>query len=269
MSYLKNFYYFNKVIYQQRYIIRKLVARDFQKKYLSTYLGMVWAFINPLVYILTIWFVVSIGLRSGEGLGYAFLPWLVSAMIPWFFIRDGLSNAAGSLVDYSFLIKKMYFRVGIIPLIKLFTVLIIHLFMLVVLIIIVVLYGFYPTIYWIQIPYYLLCALVLLIGMGWLTSALMVFVRDIKQSIEVFNTLFFWLTPIIWPHEGLTGPKRLLVDLNPFFYITNGYRETFIHGKWFFEQVNLTIYFWCVAIFFFVVGAIVFQKLKPHYADVL
>jgi len=48
------------------------VARDFQKKYLSTYLGMVWAFINPLVYILTIWFVVSIGLRSGEGLGYAF-----------------------------------------------------------------------------------------------------------------------------------------------------------------------------------------------------
>jgi lipopolysaccharide transport system permease protein/teichoic acid transport system permease protein len=245
------------------------VVRDFKKKYLSTYLGMVWAFLNPLAYILTIWFVISIGLRSGDRAGYALLPWLVSAMIPWFFIRDALSNASGSLVEYSFLIKKMYFRVGIIPLIKLFTVLIIHLFLLLVLAIIAVSYGYSPSIYWLQIPYYLLCALVLMVGLSWLSSALMVFVRDIKQTIEVFTTLFFWITPIIWPHEGLLGKKRLIVDLNPFFYITNGYRETFIQGKWFFEQVNLTIYFWFIAILFFIIGAIVFQKLKPHFADVL
>lgn len=116
--------------------------------------------------------------------------------------------------------------------------------------------------------YYLLCALVLLIGMGWLTSALMVFVRDIKQTIEVFNTLFFWLTPIIWPHEGLTDQSGCwLISIR------------FLHYQW----LSRDLYTWQMVFrtgqphylllvrchFLFVVGAIVFQKLKPHYADVL
>jgi len=266
---LKSFFYFQKVIWQQRYIIKKLVARDFQKKYLGSYLGLLWAFLHPLAFILAIWFVVSIGLRGGERDGVAFLPWFVAAMIPWFFLRDAWNNAAGSLVEYAFLIKKMYFRVGIIPMIKISTVLIIHAFLMILLIIILMLYGFFPGIYWLQIPYYLLCSLILVVGLGWLTSALMVFIRDVKQTVTVITTLLFWLSAIIWPHERLEGSMRYLVDLNPFFYITNGYRETFIYGKWFFEQPVLMLYFWVVAIFFFITGAFVFQKLKPHFADVL
>ncbi len=266
---IKSFLAFLQVIYQQRYIIRKLVARDFKKKYLGSYLGLVWAFLQPAAFILAIWFVVSIGLRGGEREGIAFLPWFVAAIIPWFFLRDAWTGSSGSLMEYSFLIKKMYFRVGIIPLIKIATVLIIHFFLMLVLILIVILYGFYPSIYWLQIPYYLLCSMVFIIGLGWFTSALMVFVRDVKHIISVFTSLLFWISAIFWPHERIEGNLRYLVDLNPFFYITNGYRETFIHGKWFFEQMNLVLYFWFLAIFFFVVGAIVFQRLKPHFADVL
>jgi lipopolysaccharide transport system permease protein/teichoic acid transport system permease protein len=270
MSYIKNFYYFNKVLFQQRYIIQKLVARDFQKKYLASYLGLPWAFLQPFSIILVLWFVVSIGLRGGDlSDGTPFLPWFISGMIPWFFIKESLHNSSSSLIDYSFLIKKMYFRVGMIPLIRIMTALIIHLFLIVILLIFVVAYGFYPTIYWLQLPYYLLCSLILLVGLGWFTSALMVFVRDVKQTLDVLLTLLFWVTPIIWPYARLQGNMRLVADLNPFFYLTNGYRETLIHGKWFFENISLTLYFWFLAIFFFIMGAFIFQKLKPHFADVL
>lgn len=138
-----------------------------------------------------------------------------------------------------------------------------------VLILILIIYGFYPTIYWLQIPYYLLCSLVLVIGLGWLSSALTVFVKDIRYVIGVITTLLFWLSAIIWPHQGLEGRLRYLVDLNPVFYITNGFRETFIYGKWFYEEINLALFFWFVALFFFIIGAWIFQKLKPHFADVL
>ena len=270
MKHLTHFYYFIKVILQQRYIIQKLVVRDFQKKYLGSYLGLPWAFLQPLSIVLVLWFVVSIGLRGGDiGDGIPFLPWFISGMIPWFFIKDGINNSSNSLIDYSFLIKKMYFRVGVIPIIKIITDLIIHLFLLIVLLIFVVAFGFYPTIYWIQIPYLLISTLVLLIGVGWFASALLVFVRDIKQTLDVILTLSFWLTPIIWPHHRLEGNMRYLVDLNPFFYLTNGYREALVEGKWIFENINLTIYYWCVSIFFFLAGAFIFQKLKPHFADVL
>ena len=163
----------------------------------------------------------------------------------------------------------MYFRVGVIPLITIITALIIHLFLVLILMIIVVIYGYYPSIHWIQFLYYLIGTLVLLTGIGWLNSAIMVFVRDLQQTISIFITLFFWLTPIIWPHQRLTGKARLLVDLNPFFYITNGYRETFITHEWFFENVWLTLYFWVFVTFIFISGALVFHKLKPHFADVL
>ena len=245
------------------------MARDFKKKYLGSYLGLVWAFLEPAAFIAAIWFVVVIGIRGGEREGVAFLPWFVSAMIPWFFIRDAWNSSANSLVEYSFLIKKMYFRVGIIPLIKISTAFIIQVFLMILLISIVILHGFYPSIYWLQIPYYMLCSVLLVVGLGWLTSSLVVFIKDVKHTIGVVTMLFFWLSGIIWPHERLVGNMRYLVDLNPVFYITNGFRETFIHGKWFFEQPNLTLYFWFVAFFFFVVGALVFQRLKPHFADVL
>ena len=270
MALIKNFYYFIKVLFQQRYVIHKLVARDFQKKYLASYLGLPWAFIHPLSIILVLWFVIFVGLRGGDlGDDTPFFPWFIGGMIPWFFLKEGIQNSSSSLIDYSFLIKKMYFRVGMIPLVRIATALIIHCFLIVVLIIFLFFFEISPTIYWIQIPYYIFCSVVFLVGFGWFASSIMVFVRDVKQAIEVFLTLFFWITPIIWPYTRLVGNARYIADLNPIFYITNGYRETFIYGKWFFERTDIMLYFWLIALFFFIVGAYVFQKLKPHFADVL
>lgn len=270
MHRLRSFLYFLRTLIQQRYVIKKLVARDFQKKYLGSYLGLPWAFLQPSAYIITIWFVFSIGLRVGTIDGeIPFLPWLICGMVPWLFMSDSISSSTGSLLEYSFLIKQMDFRVGMIPLIKISNALIIHFFLVLFMIVLVVLNGFYPTIFWLQLPYYMLASVFFLIGLGWLTSSLIVFIRDVKQTVSVLLTLMFWLTPIIWSHTMLSGKARYLVNLNPIFYITNGYRETLITGQWFFDQPKLAIYFWFVAMFFFVFGAYVFQRLKPHFADVM
>ena len=270
MHKIKAFLYFLKMIYQQRYVIKKLVIRDFQKKYLATYLGLPWAFLQPAAFVLSLWFVFSIGLRGGNlAEGIPFLPWLIAGIIPWFFISESISNSSGSLLALSFLIKKMYFRVGVIPVISIITALITHLFMVVIIMVFVVAYGFPPSLYWLQLPYYLLGSIIFLIGFGWLISSLMVFIRDLKQTIAISLQLLFWLTPIFWPHATVTGNMRLIIDLNPFFYITNGYRETFLTQTWFFDNPNLMIYFWSVSITIFIAGAFVFQRLKPHFADVL
>jgi len=259
------------MIYQQRYVIKKLVIRDFQKKYLGSYLGLPWAFIQPAAIVLVLWLVITLGLRGGadDPHGPPFLPWFICGMIPWFFILESINNSSISLTSYSFLIKQMYFRVGAIPIITLATALIVHLALLFLLMIIVVLYGYTPTLHWIQLPYYLIGSLLLLTGLGWLSSALVVFIKDVQQIIGILLTLFFWITPIIWSHTILTGKSRLLADLNPFFYIINGYRETLLTHEWFFENIWLTLYFWFFVLFTFIFGAIVFQRLKPHFADVL
>ncbi len=270
MFYIKSLVAFLRNFYLKKYVIGQVVRRDFKNKYLGSYLGLPWAFIQPAITILVIWVAFTYGLKMGKTTdGFYFLPWLLCGMIPWFFISDTLTAATGSLVEYSYLIRNTSFNVNIIPLVKMFTALIIQVFFLAVIAIFMISYGYTPSIYWIQIIYYLFAAMVLLTGLGWLLAAINVFVRDVGQVVMAGLAILFWATPIIWSSSSLIGNWKYLAYLNPFFYITEGYRYTFLHKTWFFENIHGTIYFWAVTLFIFILGATVFKKLAPHFADTL
>ncbi|OFY47400.1 MAG: teichoic acid ABC transporter permease [Bacteroidetes bacterium GWF2_41_31] len=267
---IKRFLLFFVVLYQQKYIIGQLVKRDFQNKYLASYIGLPWAFIQPIMSILVIWFAMTYGLKVGKmETGLSFTVWFICGMIPWLFIGESITSSSNSLIEYSYLIKKTAFKVAIIPFIKIFTTLIIHLFFIVFLAVFAIAYGFYPNIYWIQIIYLLLATFILLTGIGWLTSSINVFVRDVGQVVNVAISILFWATPIMWPYTMLHGNMKYMALFNPFFYIIEGYRYAFLNKMWIFQNVEMTIYFWIFTLTIFFVGALVFKKLTPHFADVL
>ncbi|HBD94263.1 MAG TPA: teichoic acid ABC transporter permease [Spirochaetia bacterium] len=269
---IKDFFYFLLSIYETRYTIYQLTTKDLTKRYLGSFLGVVWAFIQPLVYILVMWFVFSFGFRSGQTVNeYPFILWLISAMIPWFFISEILVQGSRSILDYSYLIKKIVFRSSIIPVVKILTGLIIHLFFLVIIILFFFIHGYFPILKWIQVLYYLLCSLVFLLGFSWLTSSVTVFIKDVPQFVNVINQILFWFTPIFWPIEKVQSTTTLgiIIRLNPFLYIIQGYRESFLGTYWFWQHPLQTLYFWIITIFLFISGALIFRKLKPHFPDVL
>ena len=64
-------------IYKNRRLVAKLAKNDFKTRYAGSYLGIVWAFIQPVITILVYWFVFSVGFRSGTGdLGVPFVLYL-------------------------------------------------------------------------------------------------------------------------------------------------------------------------------------------------
>lgn len=257
-------------LFQQRHLIRELVRRDFQNKYLASYLGLPWAFIVPGMSIFVMWFALTYGLRVGptaDGLHYG--VWFICGIIPWLFISESISSSVGSLLEYGFLIRKTTFRVSIIPLIKILTAFTIHLVFVGILIVVCIVYDFKPGIHWLQIPYLMVATLILLLGIAWLVSALNVFTRDTGQVVYVLLPILTWLTPIMWPYSILQGNMRYMVLLNPFFYITEGYRSILLYNKSVFANAELTLFFWGVTLSFFVLGAWIFKKLSPHFADVI
>ena len=261
---------FVAALFQQRHIVRELVRRDFQNKYLASYLGLPWAFIVPGMSIFVMWFALTYGLRVGptaDGLHYG--VWFICGIIPWLFISEAISSSVGSLLEYGFLIRKTAFRVSIIPLIKILTAFIIHLVFVGILMGVCITYDFKPSLYWLQIPYLMAATLVLLLGITWLVSALNVFTRDAGQVVYVLLPILTWLTPIMWPYSILQGNMRFMVLLNPFFYITEGYRSILLYNRSVFASPELTLFFWGVTLGFFVTGAWVFKKLSPHFADVV
>ena len=270
MKHIKAFFLFIQSAIKHRFVIQQLVKRDFQNKYLASYIGLPWVFIQPAILIAVMWFAFSFGLKIQvmDG-GVPFVFWLICGMIPWMFLSDALNFTTHSLVEFSYLIKKTSFNMGIIPFIKIFTALIIHIAFLFLLMIISIGYGYYPTVYWFQIIYYLFASFILITGLGWLVSALTVFIRDIGQVVMAVISILFWATPIIWPFSKLGEDLEWIALFNPFFYLIEGYRYTFIDQVWFFESLEMNIYFWSFTSVIFIAGATVFRKLKGHFADVL
>jgi ABC-type polysaccharide/polyol phosphate export permease len=160
--------------------------------------------------------------------------------------------------------------VGMIPFIKILSGLLVHLILILFVIALLVLfYDINPTIYWLQIFYYQFVLLFLLSGISWFVSSVNVFIKDMAHIVNIIVTMLFWATPIIWPFSMLHGNYRYIALLNPFFYITEGYRYTFIEQRWFFEFTEMNLFFWTVSIAIFILGALTFQKLKPDFGDVL
>ena len=90
---------------QNRKLIMNLAKNDFKTKYAGSYLGIVWAFVQPIVTILVYWFVFSVGLKAGNVSDYPFVLYLVSGIVPWFFFQDALNGGTNALMEYNYLVK--------------------------------------------------------------------------------------------------------------------------------------------------------------------
>lgn len=269
-SIAKMFLAFLHELLRNRHIIIELTKADFRKKYLGSYLGIFWAFIHPTIYIMIVWFVFQVGFRSQPMADFPFVLWMLTGIMPWFFFSDSLQNAAGSILENSFLVKKTVCSMGMLPMIKILSSMIIHFFFIGVIFVMFLIYGYPPSLYNLQVFYYLFCCIMLLLGLSWLTSSLTLFLKDTRQIVTMILQFAFWMTPIFWSSKNLSTRNLNLIKLNPVFYIVEGYRESFIYKNWFWEKhYMLTLYFWSITIFFFVVGALIFRRLRPHFADVL
>lgn len=254
---------------RSRSLIFQLVQRDFKSRYLGSYLGLFWAFIQPVITILIFWFVFDVGFKSAPVGDIPFILWLVTGIIPWFFISECLSSGTVAVVENSYLVQKIVFRISILPVVKLLSALIVHLFFVLIIFVFFIVYHVPVTIYSIQVFYYGLASIVLLLGLIWLSSALMVFLKDVGQVVAMVVQFGFWLTPIFWSLQMVPGKYHIFIKLNPIYYIIQGYRDCFIHKVWFWQHPLYSVYFWGVTGAIFVLGAVVFARLRPHFADVL
>jgi lipopolysaccharide transport system permease protein/teichoic acid transport system permease protein len=163
------------------------------------------------------------------------------------------------------------FRTSLLNLVKLFSALTIHLFFVCILLAILICYKVPLTLHAIQLPYYMLSSLILLTGLTWITSALAVFAKDVLHIIGASVGLLFWLTPLVWDASTVSPKWRLLLSFNPFWYITDGFRDSLVFQHWFWEGDGLlrTGIFWAITGALFITGGLVFRRLRPHFADVL
>jgi teichoic acid transport system permease protein len=258
-------------------LIWKLAKNDFKNRYSGSYLGRLWAFTQPVVTVLLYWFVFGYIMMPDKkeiltaGVEAPYVLWLTAGLVPWFYFSEGISNGTTSLLEYSYLVKKVVFNINIIPIVKTVAALFIHAFFVVFMLVVYCCYGFRPSINLIQLVYYSFSLFMFVLALSYATSAIAVFFRDLMQIVNIFLQVGMWATPILWNISMLDGNPILqsIIKLNPLFYVVNGYRNAMFTKTWFWQDVNGTLYFWVITIVIFFLSTNIFKRLKVHFADVL
>lgn len=254
-----------------RKLIMELAKNDFRMRYAGASFGILWAFVQPVVTVLLYVFVFQVAFHANPTNGdYPYVLWLVAGLIPWLFFSESVVNGTNCFLEYSYLVKKVVFPISILPIIKIISSSFVHLFFIAFSFLIYCLMGRIPGIEMIQLLYYLVCLLLLVVGLSFITSSIVPFFRDFQSIIMIIMNVGMWMTPILWNINDISdGPVKIILSLNPVHYIVNGYRESFMHGFWFWNHPVLTAAFWIELIIIYAIGISSFYKMKPHFADVL
>ena len=177
-------------LYQNRRLIWRLSRNDFKKRYAGSYLGTIWAMVPPIVTVAMYWVVFDRIFGSGPQVTYTggevpYVLFLTAGLVPWFFFSDAVMGGMTSLMEYNYLVKKVVFKVSILPIIKVTAAMFVHIGFSVVLVLIAAFYGYTPTVYTLQLFYYTFCEYVFILGLSYATCAIVLFFRDLQNLVSI------------------------------------------------------------------------------------
>lgn len=260
-----------KGLIKNRKMIASLMVNDFRTKYAGTQFGILWAFVQPVITIVIYVFVFQVIAKANPlENGFPFVLWLIAGMIPWFFFSEAVTNGTGGLTDYSYLVKKVVFHIEVLPAVRVLSSVFVHLFFVAFTMLVFALSGKGPTVYYVQILYYMFCTAVLASAVSFITSSVVPFFKDFAQVVNILLMIGMWICPVMWDYQTVMPSQyHWILRLNPVFYIVQGYRDAFVDQIWFWERPAAFAGFWGLTVLIWMAGTWMFEKLRVHYADVL
>jgi teichoic acid transport system permease protein len=256
--------------WSHRRLLASLVERDITGSYSGSVLGTVWAFIDPLAYVMLTMFFFQFAIRGINTSGVPYVAWVLPQIIFWTFINSVVNASVNSIKEYSFLLRHKNFEMRLIAIIKLLSGLVIHVFL--ITIVLLILYGFLGIqcgLATFGMLYYLFCMCLLLVAMAWIISSVGAFWKDIKNIVSIVMQVEFWISPIFWNADRFPKPIALIMYANPFYYPMHGYRQAIIMGSFGSTFVVMTVYFWLLLAVFLFFGSHLFGRLSRHFGDVV
>lgn len=211
-------------------LILVLTRKDLKVRYQSSFLGYFWSIGHPLAFAAVFYFAFKVILKVPTE---AFALFLVVGLFPWQWSSNSIAIASTVFLANSSIIKKVNFPRSVIPL----TVVLqdmLHFVLSIPVIMLFMLVFHKPMFYgsWVYgLPLLLTLQFFLTYGFALLISSINLFFRDLERLVTIFLTLFFYLTPVIYPLEMVPPAYRWLIYANPFSAIILSWRELFLDGR--------------------------------------
>nr|MDQ3283027.1 ABC transporter permease [Acidobacteriota bacterium] len=189
--------------YATLHLLSQLIKRDLTARFTGSALGLAWAVLQPLSFVVLYWFVFTFMIPGGRAgvAGDSYIYFLISGLLPWLGFNEGLLRSTTSIVESSAIVRKLPLRSEVLVVVPNATALIFESVALVIFTIALLVRGLDATKIWL-LPVALLLQLLVQIGFGFFLATTYVFFRDVPHVITFVLAIAFYLSPILYPVSG-------------------------------------------------------------------
>ncbi|MCL5072370.1 MAG: ABC transporter permease [Actinobacteria bacterium] len=254
-----------KDLWRYRELFYFLSWRDILVRYKQTVIGVAWSIIRPVLTMIV--FTIVFGRLAKLPSTDAPYPILVfTALLPWQFFSNALADSSNSLIANANMVSKIYFPKIIMPASSIIVALVDFIISFLLLGIVMVWYRYVPSWKIVFMPLFLLLAIILSLGVGFLLSALNVKYRDFRYIVPFIIQFGLYVSPVGFSSDIVPDKWRLLYSINPMVGVIDGFRWSII-GKgvnFYMPGFLLSI---VLTIIIFIVGIFYFRKTEKTFAD--
>lgn len=260
-----------KEIFSNIVIANRLAQFNVKSKWADNYLGSIWNYLEPIIYIATYFVVFGLGLYNGTVNGQSYIVWLVVGIIPWYFIQGSFNKGLTSIKSQLGLLTKIRFPMSVAPVMPILEELRRFFVMMIMMIVVLIIFGTTPDIHWIQFVYAFIAMLATMLAHNLINSTLTVIIPDYKPAMAAIFRLIFFTSGVVINLDAKNLPDVLIgiIKLFPFYYVLETFRDTFLYHKWFWENGSATTFFWLLTVLMLMVGSMIHLRFRERFIDMV
>lgn len=256
-------------LWQYRDLFYVLAYRDLRVRYAQTFLGLLWAVLQPLATLLifTIVFGRAVKVDTGD---IPYPLFAICGMAAWSYFGFVLNQSGNSIISSQEMIKKIYFPRLVIPLSKAMVGFVDFTIALSFIVVFMFYYGIIPSIHIVFLPIFIILTIISALAIGIWMSALTIRYRDFQHVVPFLVQFGLYATPVGYPSElivkNLPEWASTLFYLNPMAGIVEGFRWSILGGN---PPGHMAYYSFAMVIVLFLTGLYYFKKIERVMADIV
>lgn len=241
------------------FLLLQLIKKDIKLKYRSSYMGVLWTLLEPLLTMMVLVLVFSRLYHNTKD----FPVYILTGRLLYSFFAGTTKASLKSVRVNAGMIKKVYVPKYMYPLASVFSGYIQFLISLIVLVGVAIFCDIVPTWHLLEAVFPLLIVLIMTMGAGLWLSTLAVFFRDLEYLWGVALTLIMYACAIFYKVETVIGDNNAwLFRLNPLYSVIENFRDA-VYGNAL--NVPVMLYSLGVSLVLLLSGLVVFYKNQDNF----